>query len=236
MNDIWLLEGSFATDMAFGIAAAAGTEPVTITYFTLPGKHAGEFARDPVYAADGGPAGPGCEELILTLEDFDKDFFKWCGSMFVSERMREVMALDASEVRFFEVDASRSAPLPRSKNYQIMQPDIVEDLSDPERSEYEMSRIVPDLPLTPTYVRRIAFRPGAAPKRDLFFDRFFSLELFCTEAFASRVLKAGCTGATFTDPICLANGDRFLRTRRGIEKVVRWDKSGEITELVEAID
>lgn len=232
MNTIWLFEGSYATDRAFGMAAAAGTEPVTITYLTFPEKM-GEFARD-LYTRRMGDRPNPAAELILTLEDFDKDFFKWCGSMLVSERMREVMALDASEARFFEVDASRSAPLPRSKNYQIMQPEITEDVSDPERSDYEMSRIMPDLPLTPTYVRRIAFRAGAAPKHNLFFDRFFSEKLFCTEAFASRVLKAGCTGATFTDPSSLAGEDRFYRTARGVEKVVDWVR--EITELVEAID
>jgi hypothetical protein len=194
-----------------------------------------DFARD-LYTRRMGDRPNPAAELIVTLEDFDKDFFNWCGSMFVSERMREIMALNASEARFFAVDASRSAPLPRSKNYQIMQPDIVDNVSDPETSDYELSQIVPDLPPTPTYVRRIAFRPGASPKHDLFFDSSFSLELFCTEAFASRLLKAGCTGATFTDPISLAGGDRFYRTRRGIEKVVRWEKGVEITELVEAID
>lgn len=233
MNTIWLFEGSYATDKALSVGLD-GTEPVTITHFTLPGKER-EFAMS-LYTRRIGDRPNPAAELILTLEDFDNDFFNWGGHMFVSERMRQVMALGASEARFFEVDASLSAQLPRSKNYQIMQPDVTEDLSDPEQSDYETSRIMPDLPLTPTYVRRIAFRPDAAPKHDLFFDRFFSLELFCTEAFAARVLKAGCTGARFTDPCSLAGGDRFYRTARGVEKVVGWKGGTEITALVQAID
>lgn len=233
MNRIWRFEGSFATDRALA-GRPEGPEPLTITYFTLPGK-ADEFALS-LYTRRIGKRPNPTAELVLTLEDFDKDFFRWCGSMFVSERMRDVMALGRSEARFFEVDASRSAPLPRSKNYQIMQPDKTEDVSDPEKSVYEMTRFTRRQPLTPAYIRRIALRPDAAPKHDLFFDRFFSTELFCTDAFASRVLKGGCTGARFIDPNTFGEEDGLRRTARGIEKVVDWVDGTEVTELVEAID
>jgi hypothetical protein len=233
MTTIWRFDGSSATDFAFAVSRD-GTKPITITHIMVPDKMR-EFAKS-LYTRRLGDRPRPAAELILTLEDFDKDFFRWGGDMFVSERMREAMALDASEAQFFEVDASQSAPLPRSKNYQIMQPEITEELSDPEKSDYEMREIMPNLPPAPTYVRRIAFRAGVAPKHNLFFDRFFSLELFCTEAFASRVLEAGCTGMRFTDPSSLAGGDRFYRTARGIEKVVDWEGFTEITELVQAIE
>src|ERR1700678_120825 len=54
--------------------------------------------------------------LQLRVEDFDEDYFESDGCYFVSERLRQVMALGPSTVRYFDVDASWSAPLPRSKN------------------------------------------------------------------------------------------------------------------------
>jgi hypothetical protein len=233
MNKIWLFQGSFATDLAFS-GRPDSPEPITITHFTLPGK-ADEFALS-LYTRRIGKRPTPTAELVLTLEDFDKDFFKWGGSMFVSERMRDVMALPRSAARFFKVDSSRSAPLPRSKNYQIMQPEMTDDVSDPKRSVYEMTRFSPRQPLTPAYIRGIAIRPDAAPKHELFFDRFFSTELFCTDAFASRVLRGGCTGARFVDPsTCMMDG-RLCRTARGIERIVDFVDFVELTELVEAID
>jgi hypothetical protein len=187
------------------------------------------------YAGEGTVPFP-VAQLKLTLEDFDADYFSWNGRYFVSERMRQAMALDASAVHFFDVDASWSAPLPRSKNYQLMEPAVIEDVSDPEKSVYEMSRAMPYLPLSPTSVRHIAFRPDAAPKHDLFFDRFFGGRLFCTDAFALRVLSAGCTGMTFGDPNNPHKGGRFFfRTLRGIEEYIRWDRVNKvgIMELVQ---
>ena len=234
MNRIWLLEGSFATDLCF-VPGADGVEPITITFFTAPGGQQ-EFAIS-LYTGRIGERPSPAAELILTLETFDKDFFKWGGSMFVSERMRQAMALDEPEVLFYQIDASRSAPLPRSKNYMIMQPGLEDDVSDPENSIYEMTRFMPQAPLTPAYIRKIALRPDFAPDCDLFLDSFFGAELFCTDAFASRVLKTGCTGVTFTDPASYsAEGDRLCRTRRGIERAVDLVDGEWVTELVEAID
>jgi hypothetical protein len=174
--------------------------------------------------------------LVLTLEDFNVDFFEWGGSAFVSERMRDAMALDASQVRFFEVDDSQSAPLPRSKNYQMMEPKVAEKVLDLKRTQHQMRPILPDAPFVPFVTGRLALRPDAAPKHDLFYDGFFTKELFCSDAFALRVLRAGCTGLTFRDPD--SRGDRNLfRTLRGVEESIGEDSNGvEITQVVEVID
>jgi hypothetical protein len=126
--------------------------------------------------------------MILTLEDFEKDFFSWGGSMFVSERMRQAMALDEAQVRYYEIDDNRSAALVRSKNYMIMQPLLEDDVSDPEKSIYQMERFMPQAPLTPAYIRSIALRPDFEPDCELFYDSFFSTQLFCTDGLASRIL------------------------------------------------
>jgi hypothetical protein len=194
-------------------------------------------------------------QLAVTQELFDADYFVWEGRQVVSERLRQAMALDPSEVRYFEVDASRSAPLPRSKNYQIMEPVVLESVSDPEQSDYEAppfreeyARIAKSLgkptneelndELNIVLANRIAIRADAAPSHQLFYDRFFRLHLMCTESLALRVLSTGCTGVSFSDPSRLKFPmKRRLRTLRGIEEVVEVDANGiEVTELIQAID
>lgn len=174
--------------------------------------------------------------LVLTLDDFNVDFFEWGGSAFVSERMRQAMALDPVVVRFFEVDDSKSAPLVRSKNYQMMEPEVAEKVLDLKGTQHQMRPILPEMPFVPFVTGRLALRPDASPKHDLFYDSFFTKELFCTDTFALRVLRAGCTGLRFMDPD--SRGDRNLfRTMRGIEESIGEDSNGvEITRVVEAID
>jgi len=177
-------------------------------------------------------------QLCLSREDFDSDYFEWESDIFVSERMRDAMALDLSGARFFEVDASQSAPLPRSKNYQIMKVTANEDVSDPERSEYETDGPTLELPLRRSEIRNLVFRPDAQPKHELFYDRFCGYELFCTEALALRVLKAGCKGLLFCDPNDAGGARRLCRTLRGVEEFIGWDPiSGlDVMELVQGID
>jgi hypothetical protein len=78
------------------------------------------------------------------LEDFDADCFRCDGHLLVSERMRQAMCLDPLDVRFFDVDASLSAPAQRSKNYQIIEPTVTEDVSDPDKSDYGVLPLDPD--------------------------------------------------------------------------------------------
>ncbi len=82
-------------------------------------------------------------------------------------------------------------------------------------------------------------RPDVVPAHELFYDSFFHSHLLCTEAFAMRILEAGCTGVSFVDPSRLRFGiNRRYRTLRGIEERMGWDAVSrvEITELVQSID
>jgi len=176
-------------------------------------------------------------ELALTNDDFDSDFFEWDDHYYVSERMRTAMALPASAARFFEVDASQSAPLPRSKNYQAMEVLEFEDVSDPDKSEYDISELPPGEPLGPYQVRNLAFRPDAKPKHDMFYDRFYWFQPFVTDELALRVLGAGCVGMTFSSPN-LWQGESVIRTLRGAEKSLGWDEvtNQELTEIAHGFE
>jgi hypothetical protein len=174
--------------------------------------------------------------LKITLDEFDDDFFTWGLERFVSQRLREVMALDSSTARFFEVDAGESAPLPRSKNYNIMEVAAIEDVLDLKGSDYKWRKRRPGMTRRPIDVRRYAFRAAASPKHDLFYDRR-SMAMLCTDAFALRVLKADIKGMTFNDPNH-PQGRYFFRTLRGIEEYLDWDpvNKAEVTSLVQTID
>ena len=173
--------------------------------------------------------------LEVTAESFDADYFSCGSSRFVSERLRDVMGLDPSEVQYFDIDDRRSAPATRAKKFKIMEPVAVEDVSDRSKTNYDMRRLLPEDPEYPCVISGVVIREDAQPKHPLFFDAFFD-ELFCTEAFALRILSAGCTGLNFR---CSGYRlwPRLYRTLRGIEEYVDWDPVNgvEITKLVKAI-
>jgi len=155
--------------------------------------------------------------LKLTLEDFDADYFEFEANMFVSERLRQVMALDPSGVRYFEVDSKLSAPLPRSKNYQIMGPIAFEDVLESETADDHLDRryVPPD-----SEIKFVQTRPGANPAHQLFYDNQYSGHLACTDALALRVLASGCTGVRFFDLHYWFRGKRFFRSLQGIEELI----------------
>ena len=163
-------------------------------------------------------------QIEFAAEDFDPDCFDWNGFTLVSEKMRRAMALGPSDIQYFDVDSSGTAPLPRSKHYQIMHVSVAEDVSDPERSEYSLRHRPEGVELF-GHPDAVAFRPDAEPAHEIFYDRFFKV-VFCTDALALRVLRAGCTEMRFLDPIDLRSWNRF-RTLRGIEKS-EWDPRRKI--------
>ena len=188
------------------------------------GPIAGRFVRDGLLAA----------KLALTLETFDRDCFYSHGFIFVSERMRNAMALGPSDIQYFDVDASESAPLPRSKNYRIMHVPVTEEVSDPDNSDYichhrsDGSIDASGMPFT------AVFRQDVELAHEIFYDKRFKV-IYCTDEFALRVLKAGCPGAYFFDPSHPGGNFERLRTLRGVEEIVRWNKKIFRTKLVETI-
>ena len=172
--------------------------------------------------------------LKLTLEDFDADYFEFEANLFVSEKLRQVMALDPSAVRYFEVDSKLSAPLPRSKNYQIMGPIAFEDVLEPETADGHLNWR--DLP-PDSEIKFVQTRPDAHPRHQLFYDKQYSTLLACTDALALRVLDSGCTGINFFDLHYWFRGKRFYRSLRGIEELLDPYRTNgvKVTRFVRAI-
>jgi hypothetical protein len=125
-------------------------------------------------------------KLIITSEDFGVDCFDWDGVALVSEKMRNAMALGPSVVRYLDVDSSQSAPLARSKRYQIMRVVATDDISDREKSVYETST-APDGDREGRRPITVVFR-DVEPAHELFHDLFFRL-VYCTDEFAGRLFR-----------------------------------------------
>jgi hypothetical protein len=202
-------------------------EHCTASYASEPSKEEpipGRFVRDGLLAA----------KLTLTLENFDLDCFYWEGLTFVSEKMRHAMALGPSDIQYFDVDASESAPLPRSKNYRTMHVPVTEDVADPINSDYICRHRPDDSVVTDGMPLSVVFRRDAEPKHEIFYDKLFNV-IYCTDEFALRVLRAGCSGALFFDPSHSGGDGARLRTLRGVEEIVKWNKRVFRTKLIEAI-
>jgi hypothetical protein len=160
-------------------------------------------------------------KLILTLEDFDADYFMWGGYTLVSEKMRRAMALGPSDIQYFDVDASESALLPKSKHYQIMHVPVTEYMTDQKNLAYRPLK-VPRPSVESRLASAVASGCAAEPTHEIFYDRFRDF-IFCTDEFAMRVLQSDCSGITFWEPFdYFADRGLHFRTLRGVEED-RWD-------------
>ena len=157
-------------------------------------------------------------ELELRLDTFDLDCFFYESCIFVSAHLREAMALPPSSIQFFDVDASRSAPVPRQKDYKIMNVPVTEEVSDLSTSEFMTRDLIPGMSV-PFNIQKISIRPNATPSFDLFHDSNFRGYIFCTDALAIRALRAECTGIRFSDPTRMSvDRPMRFRTLRGLEE------------------
>jgi hypothetical protein len=195
--------------------------PKVFREWTDPGK----VARDGLLNA----------KLEIALKDFGFDYFANALS-FVSEKMRHAMALGPSDIQYFDVDSSKCAPLARSKNYRTMHVPVTEDVSDLKNSDY-FCRHHPDGSLEIMSPIIPAFREDAQPVHEIFADRLFKT-VYCTDDFALRVLRAGCSGVYFMHPSRdYTQPIRRFRTLRGIEEIIGWDSARKIprTNLIQEI-
>ncbi len=120
MKTIWFVMPVFPKGLVGHCALLDGTE------LFVPDLVPGQRGPDELRKA----------KLILTLEDFDADCLFWNSLWLVSEKMRRAMALGPSDIQYFNVDASESAPLPQSKHYQIMHVPVTEYMSDQKTLSY----------------------------------------------------------------------------------------------------
>lgn len=173
--------------------------------------------------------------LELTMEDFNADCFTWESFTFVSRRLRQAMALPPAAVQFFDIDASRSAPRVQANDYKVMNVAVLEDAIDMWKASPIIGRALDGSEGIVGFGK--SFPSTFRPTHEIFHDRVVLGHVFCTDALALRVLRAGCTDVRFFDParFLFRPSDPF-RTVRGIEQS-SWDPLGKTfeTRLIETI-
>ena len=158
--------------------------------------------------------------LELTIEQFSLDCFCWDAYILVSQDLRNAIALNTPDVQYFPVDASLSAPLPRSKNYMIMRVPVTEEMSDLDRSDYHYTEAIGWKGTL--FWNRIAIKRDFQPKHEMFRDSFFSRLILCTDKCAVSILRSGCTGMQFSDlEHCRRRNRSRFRSLRGLEEETR---------------
>jgi hypothetical protein len=113
---------------------------------------------------------------------------------------------------------------------------VTEDVSDLKNSDY-LCRHYPDGSVEIMSPCVPAFREDAQPTHQIFADRSFKT-VYCTDEFAVRILRAGCSNVIFMHPSHgYPNLSRHFRTLRGIEEIVKWDDSEGVlhTRLIREI-
>lgn len=173
-------------------------------------------------------------QLELTLDDFVVDCFILQGLTLVSQKMR--LAMNSTEIEYFEVNSARSSPQIIEKNYAVMSVCVLDQVSFPSEN---VSFSTQD-----EYLSSLLYGPGdidilAEPTHEIFHDRRFLGSIFCTDEFAVRVLAANCTGVRFFDPQHReAIRPMRFRTLAGLEEEGTWDpfEKVERTTLIERME
>jgi hypothetical protein len=176
----------------------------------------GEFARDGLPLA----------RMRFDAEGVDDDCLPLGVWTLASDKMRRAMSFGLPEIQYFDVDTIQFSTSPSAKNYKIMHVSVTEDVSDPGRSEYTFRKCAGGSTELMDPIA-VAFQPEARPVHEIFVDRFFKA-VYCTDAFAVRVLEAGCTGVRFLDPVTPFGVQRgYHRTLRGVEED-EWDSGKKV--------
>ena len=185
----------------------------------------GRFVRDGSLAA----------KLTLTLENFDLDCFYWDGFTFVSEKMRQRNGAWPLRHPIFRRRCKRVRPAAAIKKLSNHACSGDGGRRRSRRTRTMFAAIVRMVPSSrPACPLSLVFRRDAEPTHEIFYDKFFKI-IYCTDEFALRVLRAGCSGALFFDPSHPSGNDIRLRTLRGVEKIAKWTREVFRTKLIEEI-
>ncbi len=153
---------------------------------------------------------------------------------------RKNCRFDFGPVRYHDIDDSLSPQTPREMKYQIMEPLRVLSIADPAGFEAEWAKEVDATQGRSADEwpgpRGISLRDDVTPDCELFYDDHYR-RLFCTDAFALRVLNAGCVGVAFADPTHLYGQHCRFRLPEGLMEYVSYDEAAMRLKmtLVEAI-
>lgn len=162
-------------------------------------------------------------EVWLPPLGFAPDHFHLTGLMFVSRRFRDVLAQADGVVQYWPIRLARGSEEAYAQDYMLFrvlawQPALDWERSECEREEATIERTGERL-VTALFIRRFVPLPDLVPRTEIFRAAEAPTSILVTDGLAERVLRAGCTGASFEEPQTiglLGHRPRRFRTADGI--------------------
>lgn len=160
--------------------------------------------------------------LVMPLAEYAPDYFTFGPHVFCSRRLREVLAQPREVLRFLPVDVVAGRRAVRIQDYREMHILAQQPAMDMQKSVYQTSEIVQHT--TERALKRVRWIEllvlidGLQPRTEIFRADETKRFTLVTDALAARVLRSGCTGLSFRDPVAPLDGMRVerIRTKTGM--------------------
>lgn len=143
-------------------------------------------------------------EVWLPPLDFSPDYFSLAGLTFVSRRFRDALAQPEGVVQYWPIHLARGSEEARAQDYMLFrilawQPALDWGCSVCEREEFINPRTGEHL-VAARSIKRFVPLDDLVPRTEIFRAAEARTSILVTDGLAERVLRAGCTGASFREP------------------------------------
>ena len=163
-------------------------------------------------------------KLFMPKRNFAPDYLSYGGTVFVSRRLREAMALPDCTVQYIEIELLDGSPKAFAQDYRWMNILACHSAIDLDQSKPVMSgEHVYPTGETFRFIRsynRIVLRDDIPVSAELFRVAEDLIIVLASDALAERVMRAGCTGIAFEDPTTAHRYGSIhrYRTATGVEE------------------
>ncbi len=160
--------------------------------------------------------------IAMTQADFAPDYFSQGGFDFCSRRLRDALAQPEDVVQFLPIELVAGGEAVRAQDYRRMHILAQQPAMDIARSDCELEKITHRVTgrvfTRVEWIDRFVLLDGFEPRTEMFHPEEAPSRVLSTDALATRVLAASCTGLEFRDPAVPWHGIRVerLRTTTGI--------------------
>ncbi|MCW3474314.1 imm11 family protein [Limobrevibacterium gyesilva] len=163
------------------------------------------------------PDGYPVARLGLPNKGFAPDYFKFGSHHFGSRRLRDAMALPNDVVQHIPIELISGGDAVRAQDYRLLRIVAMQPALDLDRSECKVEELFSHVTGQPFKVLRsidrFALLDGLQPRTEVFRIEEICTSILVVDAFAERVLRAGCTGMEFDAVDNMQSGKRVERYR-----------------------
>ncbi|MCW3474315.1 imm11 family protein [Limobrevibacterium gyesilva] len=163
------------------------------------------------------PDGYPLARLGLPSKGFAPDYFEFGSYHFCSCRLRDAMALPDDVVQYIPIELTSGGEAVRVQDYRLLRVVAMQPALDLDRSECKVVELINQVTGQPFKVLRsidrFALLDGLAPRTEVFRIEEICTSILVVDAFAERVLRAGCTGMEFKAADNMQSGKRVERYR-----------------------